>query len=99
MTDQPLNREQRRAERYRPDAGRPDPHDVLARGSEADAATEAGPVADEAAGPGGDDSQAFARSGSGDVSRTTGAGAAGATESDDRMPNHEGAHYGNQPNS
>lgn len=84
----PLNREQRRAARFRPNAGQPDPH-----------AVGDGPVADEQAGLGGDDSQAFARSESGDVTRMTGPGTGGATESDDRQPHHEGAHFGNQPNS
>ena|SRR5829696_7618871 len=88
---EPLNRAERRAQRYRPNAGQPDPH-----------AVGAGPASDEASepeAPGGGDAEAVTRSGSGEVTRLTGAGTGGATESDDRMPHHEGTHYGNQPNS
>ena len=98
--DQPLNREQRRAARFRPNAGQPDPHAVAGDvGETVPDETVATAIDDEAAGQGGDDAEAFARGGGGDVTRTTGAGAGGATESGDRMPHHEGAHYGNQPNS
>jgi hypothetical protein len=85
---EPLNRAERRAARFRPNAGQPDPHAVGAQ-----------PVLDESAGLGGDDAEAFTRSGSGDVTRMTGAGTGGATESDGRQPHHEGTHFGNQPNS
>ena len=97
MTDQPLNRAQRRAAEFRPEAGKPDPHDVLGNANVdtgAEAAAGALPADADA-----DAAQAHTRSGSGDVTLLTGAGTGGATESDDRMPNHEGAHYGNQPNS
>jgi len=86
--DQPLNREQRRAARYRPNEGQPDPH-----------AVGGGPVAEGAAGQGGDGAEAMARSGGGDVTRRTGPGTGGATESDERLPHHEGSHFGHQPNS
>ena len=94
MDHEPLNRAERRAQRYRPNAGQADPHAVVAT-----------PVADEA--PGGaatrdaavPDDEAVARSGSGNVTKMTGAGAGGATESDGRVAHHEGVHLGNQPNS
>jgi hypothetical protein len=85
-TDAPLNREQRRAARYRPKAGLPDPHAV------------GGPVADETAGAGGDDDGSLARSSSGEVTKETGAGSGGATESDERLPHTEASHFGNRPN-
>jgi hypothetical protein len=47
----------------------------------------------------GDDGQAYAGRPDQDVTRLTGAGTGGATESDGRVPNHEGVHLGNQPNS
>jgi hypothetical protein len=85
-TPEPLNREQRRAARFRPNANQRDPHAV------------GGPVANEPADLG-DDQDALTRSGSGDETRLTGAGTGGATESGTRQPHHEGAHFGNQPNS
>jgi hypothetical protein len=85
----PLNRAERRAQRYRPHAGQADPHAITA----APPADETPAVAE------GDDSEAFAKTGSGDVTRLTGAGTGGATESSDRVPHHEGVHLGNQPNS
>ena len=86
---EPLNRAERRAQRFRPPAGQVDPHAITAT-----------PITDEPTGTAeGDDSEAFTRSGSGDVTRTTGAGTGGATESPDRVPHHEGTHLGNQPNS
>jgi hypothetical protein len=88
LDHEPLNRAERRAARFKPKMGLPDPH-----------AVGGGPVADEAAGLGGDDAQSFARSGSGNVTHLTGAGTGGATESDERVTGHEGVHRGNQPNS
>ena len=93
LDHEPLNRAERRAQRYRPNAGQADPHAVVAT-----------PVADETAdGSGTHDADptvdAIARSGSGDVTKMTGAGAGGATESDGRVAHHEGVHLGNQPNS
>ncbi|HKF85371.1 MAG TPA: hypothetical protein VKB30_06275 [Candidatus Limnocylindrales bacterium] len=84
---EPLNRAERRAQRYRPNAGQPDPH-----------AVGGGPVPDETPTEGGG-GESFAESGSGDVTRLTGAGTGGATESDGRVAHHEGVHLGNQPNS
>ena len=84
---EPLNRAERRAQRYRPHAGQADPHAVTA-GAVPDATPEEGA-----------EDEAEARSGSGDVTRLTGAGTGGATESDGRLPHHEGMHLGNQPNS
>jgi hypothetical protein len=89
---EPLNRAERRAQRYRPNAGQADPHAVVTAPGP-DVASEAAGPEDEAVG------DAVARSGSGDVTKMTGAGAGGATESDGRVANHEGVHLGNQPNS
>jgi hypothetical protein len=88
---EPLNRAERRAQRYRPKAGHVDPHAIVAT-----------PGPDEAAVDGDVDGtvdEAVARSGSGDVTRMTGAGTGGATESDGRVAHHEGVHLGNRPNS
>ena len=89
---EPLNRAERRAQRYRPNAGQADPHAVVAT-----------PGAEQApATPGANDEavdEAVAGGGGGDVTRMTGAGAGGATESDGRVAHHEGVHLGNQPNS
>jgi len=93
---EPLNRAERRAARFKPKMGQPDPHAVNA-GPAADEA--GGSQVDERAGLDGDDSESFTRSGSGNVTRLTGAGTGGATESDGRQPHHEGVHLGNQPNS
>ena len=84
----PLNRAERRAQRYRPNAGQTDPHAIVAT-----------PGAEEAPEAAGAEGEAVARSGSGDVTRMTGAGSGGATESDGRVAHHEGVHLGNQPNS
>lgn len=89
---EPLNRAERRAQRYRPNAGQVDPHAVVAAPGP-DVAPEAAGSADQVVG------DAVARSGSGDVTKMTGAGAGGATESDGRVAHHEGVHLGNQPNS
>ena len=105
MTDQqPLNREQRRAAKFRPGVGQLDPHDVLGRAeAEAEASASAGetetPPDDEprkVADDGGS-SQAHATAGSGDVVHTTGPGTGGATESDGRMGHHEGSQVGHPP--
>ena len=85
---EPLNRAERRAQRYRPNAGQADPHAVVAT-----------PGTDEAPAAAAAVDEAVARSGSGDVTRMTGAGTGGATESDGRVAHHEGVHLGNQPNS
>ena len=101
--DQPLNREQRRAARFRPGVGRLDPHDVLGRAeaeAEGQEAADAGsPPQDEprlAADDGGS-AKAHVTSGSGDVVHTTGPGTGGATESDGRMRHHEGSQVGHPP--
>jgi hypothetical protein len=83
---QPLNREQRRAARFRPRSGIPDPHAVL-------------PPQDESAARDGDDQGSFAGGRGGDVDHDTGPGTGGATESDDRPGRHEGTHLGHQPSS
>ena len=89
---EPLNRAERRAQRYRPEAGKADPHAIVATPG-VDKVAEAMTAADQAP------RDAVARSGSGDVTQMTGAGAGGATESDGRVAHHEGVHLGNQPNS
>jgi hypothetical protein len=50
-------------------------------------------------GTGGADQEAYTGRPDQDVTRLTGPGTGGATESDGRVPNHEGVHLGNQPNS
>ena len=111
MTDQqPMNREQRRAARFRPAVGRLDPHDVLGRAEAEAEASEATEVSEASGDPGtppedeprtaaddGGSSKAHATSGSGDVVHTTGPGAGGATESDGRMRHHEGSQVGHPP--
>jgi hypothetical protein len=85
MTDQPLNREQRRAERF----GSGDKvQDNLRHERENNPAFGTG-----------DDDGSYAGRPDQDVVRTTGAGTGGATESDGRLTHHEGMHLGNQPNS
>lgn len=80
----PLNREQRRAARFRPKASRqPSPWDRVTA-----------PPTDDTAGEHGDD-EAVTRGASGDVTRLTGPGTGGASEGDGRKPHHEGAHVGN----
>jgi hypothetical protein len=86
----PLNREQRRAERF----GAADrAQDNLLPESANNPASGAG------GGGEGDDSASYAGRPDQDVTRLTGAGTGGATESDDRLTHHEGVHLGNQPNS
>jgi hypothetical protein len=99
LDHEPLNRAERRARRYKPNLGKPDPHAVTVDPAAEAALMSATPPEDEAAGIGGDDDGSFARSGSGDVTKLTGTGTGGATEHDGRMPEHEGMHRGNQPNS
>jgi hypothetical protein len=89
---EPLNRAERRAQRYRPNAGQADPHAVVANPGAEEAPASAAAVDDTL-------DEAVTRSGSGDVTRMTGAGTGGATESDGRVAHHEGVHLGNQPNS
>jgi hypothetical protein len=89
---EPINRAERRAQRYRPNAGQADPHAIVATPGSDEVAAGAGAVDDTV-------DEAVARSGSGDVTKMTGAGAGGATESDGRVAHHEGVHLGNQPNS
>jgi hypothetical protein len=89
---EPLNRAERRAQRYHPNAGQPDPHGVLANPTDASVDTRAGLE--------GEDPGAVTVSGGrGDVTHMTSPGTGGATESGTRQPHHEGAHFGNQPNS
>ena len=87
---EPLNREQRRSARFRPNKGRPDPHAV--EGS-------ATPLEDESAGRGGDDQAAFTGGRGTDVTRQTGPGTGGGTEPEGRLVHHEGTHLGHVPNS
>ncbi len=83
--DQPLNREERRARRFGR-ANHGDPHTVPERKNNPAFGT-------------GDDAGAYAGRPDQDVVELAGAGTGGATESDERVPEHEGQHRGNQPNS
>ena len=83
--DEPLNREQRRARRFGR-ANHGDPHSVPERKNNPAFGT-------------GDDNQSYAGRPDQDVVALTGTGTGGATESDERVPEHEGMHRGNQPNS
>ncbi|HEX8941188.1 MAG TPA: hypothetical protein VF763_13595 [Candidatus Limnocylindrales bacterium] len=83
----PRNREERRAERF--DRAPDHVQDNLQPASENDPAF----------GRGGDDQEAYTGRPDEDVTRETGAGTGGATESDGRLIRHEGMHLGNQPNS
>jgi len=47
----------------------------------------------------GDDAKSYAGRPDQGIVKTTGAGTGGATQSDDRVKHHEGAHVGNLPNS
>jgi hypothetical protein len=98
LDHEPLNRAERRAQRYAPNRGRPDPHAIAAPEAQAGDGSGQRPE-DERAGRGGDDAEAFAGGGGVDVTRRTGPGTGGATERDGRMPEHEAMHRGNQPNS
>lgn len=90
MTDQPLNREQRRAaERGTPD----NRQDNVVPESQNKSANRAGGAGQA------DDSAPDAAEPGQDVARQAGAGSGGATEDDDRITNREGIHLGNQPNS
>ncbi len=90
MTDDTLNREQRRAaERGTAD----NPQDNLRPESQNN------PAFSGSGGGPGDDSAAYTGRPDQDVTRLTGTGTGGATEDDDRVTNHEGVHLGNQPNS
>lgn len=87
LEHEPLNREERRRARF----GR-------GRSAQASAATD-GAQADEAEPWAGEpDSGATTGRPDQDVTRMTGAGAAGATESDGRITHHEGIHLPNRPN-
>jgi hypothetical protein len=97
LDHEPLNRAERRAARYKPKMGLPDPHAVGAAALP-DESAPGGAVPGESAGSDGG-GQSFARSGSGNVTHLTGAGTGGATETDERVGGHEGAHRGGQPNS
>ncbi len=91
MTDQqePLNRQQRRAERFGSADNR---QDNLRH------AADNNPAFGGSGGGEGDDSESYAARPDQDVVRQTGAGSGGATESDDRLTHHEGMHLGNHPN-
>jgi hypothetical protein len=47
----------------------------------------------------GDDTESYAGRPDQGIVKTTGAGTGGATQSDERVKEHEGVHKGNQPNS
>jgi hypothetical protein len=90
MTDQPLNREQRRAAEH----GKPDnPQDNLLPQSENN------PAFSGSGGGPGDDSASYTGRPDQDVTRLTGAGTGGATEDRGRITNREDIHLGTQPNA
>jgi hypothetical protein len=87
---EPMNREQRRAAEH---GGQDQRQDNLRPESENN------PALSGAGGGPGDDQGSYTGRPDQDVTRLTGAGTGGATESDGRVPHHEGMHLGNQPNS
>ena len=95
MTDnsQPLNREQRRAQRFHPKSHHRQDNLRTQEQNQSGFLTEAPtPMAE---GP----DEAVADSTTQGPTHQTGAGTGGAVETDERLPHHEGAHLGNQPNS
>lgn len=86
---QPLNREQRRAQRFGPNDERQDDLQPQSANDPAFGRGRAGT---------GDASAEFA-GGNRDLEGLSGAGTGGATGSDDRILNHEGMHLGNDPNN
>lgn len=97
MADQeapsPLNREQRRAQKFhRHRGGRQDNLQTQRENNTGFLGEPPEPVAEGA-------SEAVATSSTGGETKETGPGTGGATESDGRVPHHEGQHLGNQPNS
>ena len=90
MTDQPLNREQRRAaERAKPDQQQ---DNLLPQ-------SENNPAFSGSGGGPGDDSAAYTGRPDQDVTRLTGPGTGGATEDRGRITNREDIHLGTQPNA
>ena len=92
---QPLNREQRRRQKFR--KAQNAPQDNLRPQSENNTAFVAPLTADADLDEGPKD--ALTASNTQGETKLTGAGTGGATETDDRLPHHEGMHLGNQPNS
>ncbi|HEV8488508.1 MAG TPA: hypothetical protein VGQ58_01830 [Candidatus Limnocylindrales bacterium] len=86
MTDktQP-NREERRRKQFRPKDTSNDERKPLSKANPAFGT--------------GDDTESYAGRPDQGIVKTTGAGTGGATESDERVKEHEGQHRGNQPNS
>jgi len=89
----PLNREQRRAQRFHPHSTAR--QDGLQTQRENNTGFLATPPAPSSDGP----AESSATSATQGPTEQTGAGTGGATETDDRLPHHEGMHLGNQPNS
>lgn len=90
---QPLNREQRRARKFR--RGGTARQDNLQTARDNNTGFLGTPPAPLAEGP----RESEAVSSTQGPTRQTGAGTGGATETDERLPHHEGMHLGNQPNS
>jgi hypothetical protein len=79
------NRETRRRQKFRPkDTSKTDPRQQ-SRGNPAFGT--------------GDDTESYAGRPDQGIVKTTGAGTGGATQSDERVKEHEGVHKGNQPGS
>jgi hypothetical protein len=89
----PLNREQRRAQKFK--HGHDSRQDNLRPQSENNSAFNAPVTADAEEGP----KDAVTAANTQGETNMTGAGTGGAVESDGRLPHHEGMHLGNQPNS
>jgi hypothetical protein len=89
----PLNREQRRAQRFhRRSTARQDNLQTQRQNSSGFLATEPAPLTE---GP----PESLGTATTQGPTKLTGAGTGGATETDERLPHHEGMHLGNQPNS
>ncbi len=97
--DRPLNREERRRQRFHPRqaAGRQD--DLRPAGRVPGASgQDDGPPADREREPGGADQGSFAGSSEQGAVKTTGAGTGGATESSGRLAQHDGMDLPSSPN-
>lgn len=83
-TDRP-NREERRRQKFRPKDTSKRDTDPLSKGNPAFGT--------------GDDTESYAGRPDQGIVKATGAGTGGATQSDERVKEHEGTHKGSQPNS
>jgi hypothetical protein len=84
IPDRP-NREERRRKKFRPHDTSKDDRRPLSKANPAFGT--------------GDDTESYAGRPDQGIVKTTGPGTGGATQSDERVKEHEGVHKGNQPNS